>query len=287
MASSVELGSQPAALPFWQRLRWLLNYGWRVLATGWCFFSFSCGGLLLTLTVFPIIYLCWRDQDQRRDRAQRAIHRAFRFFIGQMIWLGIMSVELRNAERLRQLNGVLVLANHPTLIDVVLMISLMPRADCIVKEALWRNRYLGGVMRAAQYIPNRGAEQLVHDCGVALAKQRPLIVFPEGTRTVPGEPFTFQRGAAHVALATGCDIVPVILTCTPPTLTKSTRWYQVPPCRFHVRLEVLAPLQAAQIIAPGTEPPLAARQLTRWLQQYFADAVAKVEGERLAPGQAG
>ncbi|HEX4909862.1 MAG TPA: lysophospholipid acyltransferase family protein [Permianibacter sp.] len=278
--AGLALAEAPASR--WQRWCQRLNYGWRVLATGWCFFSFSLGGLLLTLTVFPIIHLRWRDPDQRRDRAQRAIHQSFRFFIGQMIWLGVMSVELRNAERLRELNGVLVLANHPTLIDVVLMISLMPRADCIVKEALWRNRYLGGVVRAAHYIPNRGAEQLVQDCSKALAKQRPLIVFPEGTRTVPGEPFSFQRGAAHVALATGCEMVPVILTCNPPTLTKATRWYQVPPRRFHVRLDVLAPIRADQIIASGTEAPLASRQLTRWLQQFFSDAVAAADGKSSA-----
>ncbi|NQD35554.1 1-acyl-sn-glycerol-3-phosphate acyltransferase [Permianibacter sp. IMCC34836] len=277
-----ELAVTRAPTTLWQRLGRQLNYCWRVLATGWCFFSFSLGGLLLTLTVFPITHLCWRDPDQRRDRAQRAIHQSFRFFIGQMIWLGVMSVELRNAERLRELNGVLVLANHPTLIDVVLMISLMPRADCIVKEALWQHRYLGGVVRAAQYIPNRGAEQLVQDCGKALAKQRPLIVFPEGTRTVPGDPFSFQRGAAHVALATDCEMVPVILTCNPPTLTKATRWYQVPARRFHVRLDVLEPIRAEQIIARGTEAPLASRQLTRWLQQFFSDAVAKRDGEASA-----
>ena len=274
-----ELTRASPAYPFWQGLVRGINYGWRVLATGWCFFSFSFGGLLLTLLAFPIINICWRDPDQRRDRAQRVIHQSFRFFIGQMIWLGVMSVELRNAERLRELDGVLVLANHPTLIDVVLMISLMPRADCIVKEALWQNRYLGGVVRAAQYIPNRGAEQLVRDCGVALAKARPLIVFPEGTRTVPGEAFSFQRGAAHVALASGCAMVPVILTCNPPTLTKATRWYQVPPSRFHVRLEVLDPIRADQIIASGTEAPLASRQLTRWLQQFFHDAVAKADAQ--------
>ena len=279
-----ELAGAGTGYPVWQQLKQRLNYGWRVLATGWCFFSFSLGGLLLTLLVFPIIQIGWRDPEQRRDRAQRVIHQSFRFFIGQMIWLGVMSVELHNAKRLRELTGVLVLANHPTLIDVVLMISLMPRADCIVKEALWQNRYLGGVVRAAQYIPNRGAEQLVRDCGVALAKQRPLIVFPEGTRTVPGQPFSFQRGAAHVALASGCAIVPVVLTCNPPTLTKATRWYQVPARRFHVRLEVLEPIRAEQIIASGTEAPLASRQLTRWLQQFFTDAVVKAEAATDAVG---
>lgn len=250
-----------------------LNYYWRVLATGWCFLSFSLGGLLLTVTAFPFIRIFERDPIKRRDKIQLVIHNAFRFFIGQMKFLGVMSVELHGAEKLRQAGGVLVLANHPTLIDVVLMISLMPRADCIVKESLWQHKGFGGVIRAAGYIPNRNAEQLVRDCDAVLATQRPLIIFPEGTRTTPGQPMSFQRGASHIALHSKAPILPVVLTCNPPSLTKDKRWYQIPERRFHVRLEVKPSCSAADFLPEVLEKPLAARQLTRSLQQYFAKEV--------------
>lgn len=253
----------------WQKL----DHGWRVLATGWCFFSFSLGGLLMTLTVFPWIRLRWRDRETRRQKTQYAIHRAFKLFIGQMIALRVMDVTLSGAGRLRDAGGVLVLATHPTLIDVVLMISLMPRAECIVKESLHRHPWFGGVVRAADYIANRGAEQLVEDCREAMARGNPLILFPEGTRTTPGQPLQFQRGAAHVIMATGVPVLPVVITCEPPTLTKDTRWYQVPARRFHLRLTVHDALDARALVPDDLAPPLAARQLTRNLQQFFTEAV--------------
>ena len=256
-------------------MRYWLNYAWRVLATGWCFLSFSLGGLLLTLTAFPLIRLCWWNADTRRDKTQAVIHHSFRFFIAQMCWLGVMSVELHGAERLRRLGGELVFANHPTLIDVVLMISLMPRADCVVKESLWRHRGFGGVIRAAGYIPNRNPEQLVQACQQLLGKARPLIIFPEGTRTEPGQALQFQRGAAHMVLASQAAVLPILLTCEPPSLTRGKRWYQIPPRRFHVTLRVLDPVPFAQWGIATESLPLASRQLTRTLQQFFTQQLYK------------
>lgn len=252
-----------------------LNYLWRVLATGWCFLSFSLGGLLLTLTVFPFIRLTTRDPARRRTRTQRAIQRSFRIFIGQMCRLGVMSVELHNADRLSAADGHLVLANHPTLIDVVLMISLMPRADCVVKDALWHNRFLGGVVRAAGYISNSTPERLVADCAGAVASDRPLIIFPEGTRTTPGAPLKFQRGAAHIALQAGRPLLPVVLDCRPSTLTKDLRWYQIPERRFHVTLKVLDPIALSSLVDTREPAPLAARHLTAALEQFFTREMLK------------
>lgn len=250
-------------------LGYRLNYAWRVLATGWCFLSFSIGGVLLTLTAFPLIRLLWRDGDARRDRTQLLIHYVFRFFIAQMCFLGVMSVQLQGAKRLKTLSGQLLFCNHPTLIDVVLLISLMPRADCVVKESLWRHRGFGGVIRAAGYIPNRDSEQLLSACRQQLGKGRPLIIFPEGTRTEPGQPLRFQRGAAHLLLATEAAVQPVLLTCVPPSLTKGKRWYEIPPQRFHVTLTALAPVAFEQWGISTESLPLASRQLTRELQQFF------------------
>lgn len=259
-----------------QGLKYRLNYVWRVFATGWCFFSFSAGGVVLALLLFPVFGVFIRDTDRRRDIFQRLIHHSFRFFIGQMCVLGVMSVELHNASKLRTLQGELLLANHPTLIDVVLLISLMPRADCIVKEALWRHKWFGGVIRQAGYIPNLGPEALVAACCEQLQKRRPIIVFPEGTRTTPGTGLTMQRGAAHVALVSLCDMVPVLITCQPSALTKGIPWYTIPPRKFHVRLEVKETLRLQQFELDRTSTPLAARQLTRALTEYYENALTEL-----------
>lgn len=77
----------------------------------------------------------------------------FRGFVHMLTWAGVVRVSTVNLQRLRQAKGMVVIANHPTLIDVVVLISLMPNAGCIVKQGLWRNPFLRGVVSAAGYIP--------------------------------------------------------------------------------------------------------------------------------------
>ena len=245
-----------------------LNYCWRLLATAGCFAVFGIGGLLLTLLVFPPVALCSRPPT-RSTRVRWIIHKAFGAFIWLMESVGIMRFELIGGESLRHCQNTLVLANHPTLIDVGALTSLMPAASCVVKQRLWRNPFLGGVVRAADYINNSLPETLIDDCSKDLAAGHPLIIFPEGTRSVPGQALRFLRGAAYIALKSGMPVLPVLIDCQPTTLGKNDRWYRIPQRRFHLRLEVLKPISVKEWVSPNVSLPIAARRLTRALEAYF------------------
>ena len=250
-----------------------IHHSWRVLATGFSFCVFGTGGLLLAVTLFPLLRcLSWND-DVLRGYVQRSIHHAFRFFVWLMRSLGLLTWDVHGAERLLR-PGQLIIANHPSLIDVVFLIALMPEVDCIVKEELRRNPFLGWSVAWARYIPNRTAERLLDDCVAALHSGRSLIVFPEGTRTVPGRPLNLKRGAAQIALAARVPIVPVTILCDPPTLTKAGHWYEIPACRPHWTLHVGEPFHAADIVSASQPQPIAARRLTRHFLSYFTSRIA-------------
>jgi 1-acyl-sn-glycerol-3-phosphate acyltransferase len=250
-----------------------LNYGWRLAATGFCFAAFSAGGLALTLFYFPALLVT--PSARRSQYARQAIRRSFRLFLWTMEKLGIMRMELVGAEKLRDCHGALVLANHPTLIDVVALLSILPTASCVVKRALWRNPFLGGVVRAANYISNDDGESLVDDCVRHLAEGNPLVIFPEGTRSQPGTPLRFLRGASFIALKSGAPILPVLIHCNPPTLTKREKWYQIPPRSFHLRIEVLDKVDARRWVGSNEASPLIARQLTRGLEDFFTKELSR------------
>jgi 1-acyl-sn-glycerol-3-phosphate acyltransferase len=171
-------------------------------------------------------------------------------------------------ERLRE-RGRLIVANHPTLIDVVMLVSLMPEVDCIVKRGLWRNPFLRWPVIWASYIPNSEGEELIEGCAATLKRGNSLLVFPEGTRTVPGKQMRMQRGAAHIALAADAQILPVTVTCEPVTLFKGNPWYRVPERRFHMKVVVGEPVAAASFRREAEPPPRAARRLTQWLLAYY------------------
>ncbi len=65
---------------------------------------------------------------------------------------------------------------HPTLIDYVLLASVMPETDCLVKSALLKNPFLGGVVRAADYLINSEAETLLPRCQQRLAQGDALLI---------------------------------------------------------------------------------------------------------------
>jgi 1-acyl-sn-glycerol-3-phosphate acyltransferase len=244
-----------------------LNRAWRVIGTGLSFATFGLGGMLLGGVVFPLVRLLVRDEARRTRFSRFIIHQTFRFFIWEMSALGVLSYELHGVEKLNR-PGLLVLANHPTLIDVIFLMSVIPQADCVVKAALARNFFTRGAIRAARYVSNDEGLALLTDSLHSLKHGNTLIIFPEGTRTPRTGELALQRGAANIAVRGPVDVTPVIIRCTPLTLGKGEKWYRVPERRAHFTIEVGDDVPVKPFLEAASEP-LAARRLTAWLKTFF------------------
>ena len=244
-----------------------VNYLWRVVATGLSFTAFGMGGLVQWLLIFPCLNLFVRDPQRRSRMARAIIHRSFVLFIQLMRALGVLTFDIRGAERLQR-SGLLILANHPTLLDVVFLVSLIPNADCIVRSGLARNLFTRGPIKASGYVCNDSGSGLVEDCISSLRSGKNLVIFPEGTRTPRDGHRQLHRGAAYIALRGTSSVTPVVIRCSPPTLSKGEPWYRVPPRCFHVTVEVGVDFPVAPFLA-GTTEAIAARRLTDHLVAYF------------------
>jgi len=254
-----------------------LNRWWRGLGTALSFSAFGLGGLIIGLLVAPLLNLCIRDKERRQALARRLIRYCFRGFINLMRGLGVLDYQFHHQERLQR-PGLLVLANHPSLIDVIFLIAHIPRADCIVKGRLANNLFTRGPIRAAGYITNNEPEAVLEAANTTLRKGNTLVLFPEGTRTQPQRPIKFRRGGANIALRTDTAITPVLIRCTPTTLTKGEPWYHIPIKK--VRVELLAlddfPVPDRQQQPVGQ----LARQLTDQLSHYFNQELERFYHER-------
>ncbi|MDQ2076978.1 1-acyl-sn-glycerol-3-phosphate acyltransferase [Marinimicrobium sp. ABcell2] len=250
-------------------LRYSADRIWRILATGFCFAFFFVGGFLQTLLLFPLLRALPGDEATKTGRVRTLQKRNFRFFVAMMETLGLIRVRLHNLELLQRSGGCIVIANHPTLIDVVILLAYLPSANCVVKGELWRSRFIGGVMRGAGFISNENGSELLAGCRQALDHDEAILIFPEGSRTVPGEGLAFKRGMAQVAVRTGAPVLTVFITCDPITLIKGEPWYRIPPRRAEINVHVGEILQPVELIEAYDDKPAAARQLTRYLQNYF------------------
>ena len=244
--------------------------GLRVLGTGASFVAFGLGGLLLAFAVFPVIRLTTRDPRLRADRAQYCVHLAFRFHVQVMRVCGVMRLTVRGGERLHEPGGQLIVANHPTLIDVVLIGSLLPQLDCLVKTSAWRNPFMRGAVRAAGYVPNDLGEEVVEECARRLAEGRSLLLFPEGTRSMKdGRLGPFHRGAAHVALRSQRPLRPLLIRCEPRFLTRGQHWYDVADRPMGFTIEVGEPMDPRELTREGESRGVASRQLTAALRDFY------------------
>ena len=91
-----------------------------------------------------------------------------------------------------------------------------------------------------------------------------LLIFPEGTRTEKGEYLNeFQRGAANIAIRANVPVRPVLITCTPSTLTKNEKWYHVPAQPFHIEIKVLDGIDVQDVLGNSEISPKHVRQLNQ------------------------
>lgn len=164
----------------------------------------------------------------------------------------------------------MILANHPTLLDVVFLMSLVNRADCIVKADLAHNPFMRGPVRAARFVFNDSGADLIGDCVRSVQAGNNMIIFPEGTRTPASGAMRLKRGAAHVALQGAVDITPVQIRCANPFLRKGEKWYRLPRQRPHFEIVFGDTIPVADFALKGSGQAIAARRLTEHLTNYFS-----------------
>lgn len=226
-------------MPWFSKLWEWLTYQVRRLLTGLCWVGFGLGGLILTFLWFPYLN-CWEKDSQRRiELARRSISSAFRFFLHVTKRLRVVNVDIDALKALENVRGALIVANHPTILDYVMIAAAMPQLDCLVKSALRENIFLRGPVKAADYLFNDDHDELLEQCKRRLGKGDNILIFPEGTRTVPGEPLKLKRGVAHIALRLGAPIEVLYIDAPHGWLSKGWPWYAIPKRCSTIRVHYL------------------------------------------------
>ncbi len=201
-------------------------------------------------------------------RIQRAVCWTVRIYLFVIQALGTCTIRFEGSERLRE-PGILVVANHPTFLDALALMSHMPQVDCVVKEDYFQHPILGLAVQGAGYISSGDGPRMVEMCVERLRAGRSIIIFPEGTRSPVDGLGPFARGAAHIALRAGKSPVPVTIRCKPPTLHRGVSWWQVPDRRFELSCAVADPIRVQPFEHENENRSKAARELTESLRRYF------------------
>lgn len=242
------------------------SHYWRLLKNGLCFLIFGIGALTIATTILPTIAIFSCNKKIRNRRARYVLHLSWKFFVFVMSACDSIEVMIKKSERLKNLHSKIIVANHPSLIDIVILIAEIPQADCIVKGALARNFFMKNIVKSLYILNSHNFDSVLKQCAKSLESGNNLIVFPEATRSVPGQQSNISRGTAHIALNSDCDILPITIKCTPPALLKNQKWHELP------NETLLYEIEAGELIKIDSYKnekggrPIAARHLTNTIK---------------------
>lgn len=201
----------------------------RGVLSGAFFLAYGIVGLIFAFLVLPFI------------RSPRAVRRMVRFFYRVFVatgrMTGLFTVDVEGD--LSAAAGKVVVMNHLTLIDVIVLMAHLGDATCVVKGAIRRNPVMGRVVRCIFLLNDDDPTETLAAATRLLREGVSVIVFPEGTRTPAGAPeHRLHRGAARLALAARTDILPVRLAVDPPVLARGQSWCDVGARTVRYRLTV-------------------------------------------------
>lgn len=246
-------------------------YWWHIIAKILSFMLFGLGSILISIVAFPVMAILFPKKERFRKAGHHFISFMFRFFVGFMTLIRAAHLTTPDRKQLKALKSCVVVANHPSLLDVVMLISLLPDADCIVNSYLTGKNILHIIVRKL-YIPaSNSHEEIMQKSVDAVKNGSCLIIFPEGTRSLASGQNTYKKGAARVALASGCPIVPVYiggndkrgLRKHDPMLRYNTRH-----C-YHYDVHVKTPINPEDF--RGLPEPAAAKRITRAIRDELSD----------------
>jgi 1-acyl-sn-glycerol-3-phosphate acyltransferase len=188
-----------------------IRFVWKTLTKSFIYFLFVSGSLFLVTAVFPLIMLFVHPADRCSKAMRRATHHIF-FLMNFVTWaLGLIHVDIsrEDLKKLRSLKSAIIVANHPSLLDITLLMGMIPHADCIVNAALFDKFIVRHVVRRL-FVPNSlDFNEMLDSCNKSLKAGNCLVIFPEGTRTKVGIKPVIRKGSARIALGTECPVYPI------------------------------------------------------------------------------
>lgn len=171
---------------------------------------FGIGAVILAILVFPFIRLFTNRKKDFGVVARAYVSHTFRVFLS---WLNVMHVSIRkvdNPEAYRNIHSKIIIANHPSLLDFVYIMSLVPNSTCIVRGGLTKTP-LRGVIKQAYITNTTTFEDMCVECKKLTDIGCNVIIFPEGTRSPRHGTNNYKKGAARIALYCGCDVQPIFI----------------------------------------------------------------------------
>ena len=227
----------------------------RSILAVFCFFIFGIGDVILNFLLFPFI-------KNNKELCSDIIHNTWRFFVNLMMFLKLFRLDVKKLEKIE--NKVIV-STHPSFIDIVILIALIPRSTCFVKKELAHNPILKNLVTSIFITNEVELDELKSESKKMLDRGFNVIIFPSGIRHRRDEFPKIRKGASLVALNAGKNIVPIKMFSDRDFLFINEPFYAVSDRCVNFEIEQMREINIADFI--GESEIITKQRLTHKIEE--------------------
>lgn len=172
------------------------------------FLLFAVGCVLIGILILMLLFVPIK-KSRKKHSVCYVIHLCCRLIVA----LGTFAKKERiNAWGETFAKPGVIIANHQSFIDILVILSLSPKIIMVTKEWVWKSPFFGFIIRYADfYYAGNGYELSVDLLNNKIKEGYSIAIFPEGTRTPDGKMKRFHKGAFYLAETLKLDIIPILL----------------------------------------------------------------------------
>ena len=187
---------------------------YRSIATVFVFLMFSVGAVTLGTVVNLIIELIVRNKDKKQQILRYLVKKSFQFIVRICSIFSVFKVKFRNIDLLEQKHGYVIISNHPTLADYLILYSRLNNSTTVMVADKLNRTFMRKIICNMGYVSNNvDAEKIT----TILSDSDNILIFPEGTRTRNSKYLKFHRGAVNFSIRNQMPIIPIFIKCSEPT----------------------------------------------------------------------
>lgn len=175
------------------------------------FFIFGIGSLFLNLILFPIEKKVLNNEIKYKEFASNIIQRLWLFFLKFIIFIRLIDIKTDDIEKLKSIKNKIIVSTHPSFIDIVILIALIPKSTCYVKSSLAKNKIINRLVNSIFVSNDLSLDEMQVETQKMIELGFNVIIFPMGIRHRKNEFPKIKKGASLIATKTNKNIIPIQL----------------------------------------------------------------------------